>query len=296
MKRSAAVVGPTPPFIAWSIRHPCALKADIDPHNPQSIERSLRALRDAGESIATGRQIEGLAFQAILDVDGPVRVASIAEVSAPFGGWSAVIDCCNGCVANLNSTGQVANCFGWLSQEEKGIEWLNRPSSEPVATRGQILNAAEIERQVCGIGFHVTDPLWYGLWIKSEVSANQFASLLSLFEQHTVANQKPCAVSQFVDALRVCASHEMILDIRSFPSGFSNGITWTLGPHCPDCKAAMPPLAKGCKVCLRSGSPHPPIKRKVRGHRPFVDLDQRYEQTEALRLRALIEEKVKSFE
>jgi hypothetical protein len=79
-------------------------------------------------------------------------------------------------------------------------------------------------------------------------------------------------ISHLISASRRCLEHEMELETELVPAGVSDGIRWTILPHCPHCRVAMACDASECAECGRRGGPHPPIYRKILGFRPYLSL------------------------
>ncbi len=291
---------------------------------PELIERSLRALQLAGDSIASGCVVDGLAFSYCKHDPLHFRVLDIEEVSAVHGGWIRIENCCAECPANLPALGDVGNCFGWLRSDEPGLEWLN---CKGLLTSGSAIDGndrlLQWRQSLIDGGFQITDPLWYGIWMLKCLSPEQSQLLATLFEEmqalelpsngcaagrdkdrddrefkgdDNVLGKESASLRKFMQALRISSQHGMIIDICSLPSGYSDSLRWTIDDHCPSCKARMLPQAKACRICYRQGGPHPMIKRKVRGHRPFIELEQRFDPAEAVRIRSLIEAKAKTLE
>ena len=67
MKRSVAIVGPTPAFLEWSIAQECRLR-DLDVEQPVDLPsqtfRQLRSVRELGVGRVEGRVFEGTCVHA----------------------------------------------------------------------------------------------------------------------------------------------------------------------------------------------------------------------------------------
>lgn len=267
MKRSAAILGPTPPFIAWSIRKPCRLRSEIDNLDPQIVERSLRAIRLTGEGLHRGRVVEDFVFECIENEDR-FRVFRIGEVTAAYGNWSDIESTCRSCPANveIQESEDVAGCYGWLTLDQ-APDFDNQPTN------------------IEDVSWLVTEPTWYGIWTQSIWDERSIRVLLNWLASFSSCQPE---FIRLVQALSACAKSSLTFDVQSYPAGFSDGVTWKLLEHCSICKATMKPDEDVCATCGRSGRPHPEIKRKVRGHRPFVDLDKLLDHEEANRIDNLI--------
>lgn len=113
--------------------------------------------------------------------------------------------------------------------------------------------------------FQITDPLWYGLWIDSPLTAQQSRLLHILFADvvETVPRYAKY-IQELLPALRAAAETGHPLTVNLFPPGHVD-LGWiTTFVHCPRCKAEgpferwqekYPAAAIECPVCGHSYSP-----------------------------------------
>lgn len=255
MKKRGSILGDTPPFMTWSLRHDCRLKQHCDVADPQRVERALRTIRAASSARSEMRVVgEGQdAFAYQLGEDQELRIFRLDEVSRVHGEFGSIEELCQQCPANLDSF--AAGCFGMLLQNEF--------PDIPDVSRFESSSMADAQ-----LGMVPTNPGWFGLWTLPTWGKIQIEFLLNLLNQVEMPENEN--LQRFVNALERAGDSAMQIDIQSFPSGHSDGYVWTLFEHCPDCRADMRTDASTCRVCGRVGRAHPFIKRKVRGFRPFV--------------------------
>jgi len=285
MKKTAAILGETPAFIAWSIRQDCTLKMDVAENQPLQVERFLRGLRLAGEASSDGRFIDDWVYQIPESESEPVRIFSLGEIAAAFGGWDRVQQTCRACPANV--VAPTAGCYGWLSIEDMASGSLNSLNSQITANEWDLLQE---------IGVRRTQPAWFGLWIPTELRGTVCEVYRSILLRRANLAADPSRIWQLVDALGVCSAKHLVLDVLSLPAGFSDGLHWTLQTHCPECIFPLDTNPadwhkRRCPCCAGWVSPRPARRRKVRGHRPFVDIFHRLAHAEAEQLRRRILDK-----
>ena len=185
MKRSVAILGPTPSFLRWAIGHPCPLREPVDQGLAASTFRQLRGVRELSLAQIEDRIVEGVGLHPDASPTAPEQALgfSVAEIVAPFGGLDHVTHCCQGCPANAGSNIQprlLAGCYGWLPADlETDFEEVVRGQS---IHRGRFANPDHDHRIVemlekvvleCAPGpdlaehFLPTSPVWYGLWSRA---------------------------------------------------------------------------------------------------------------------------------
>ena len=272
MKRQVAIVGPTPEFLRWSIRQSCPMRADIALDSVDQTEKRLGAIRTAGQAIQRNQVFEGIAVR---DVDRKPKGFRIAEVFDLYGGFQVVRNCCGDCPANVVDPssskgdqtdgdlphGDLANCHGWVKRTSD--------CSDPGELIEQSLTSSQ--RKAASQWFVHTNPLWYGFWVEGVLQGSRLEFLANLFQG--LDRDVMCEdTRRFVRVLGSCAKKKQTLNLELVPPGNSDGLRWTIMPHCDRCKAVFDSTIRVCPVCNKSGKGHPLIRRKVRGMRPWVDL------------------------
>lgn len=155
--------------------------------------------------------------------------------------------------------------------------------------------------------FPVTRPRWYGFWQSGKLESGQVKLLIRLLDQvfqnwesrneesqnggeanresENDRDELPGHWIQFRSGLIACADHDLEMHVELMPAGHSDGLTWTVVPHCPDCKHEQQPKIKTiageevwektrCPVCQRFGNPHGARRNKVLGLRPYALMER----------------------
>ena len=240
-KRNALIVGETPEFVRWSIRQSCPLREQSTLDSAEQTWRQLRAIQEIGLAFAESRVHDGLALKGFPTDSGTEWCGvTVDEVFATVGGQEFVTSQCTNCPAN--AARRLAGCFGMVLASEWSFlslkEWKSTWSQENWDTEGK--------------------------------AKATFAKL-----QSKTGNHPPCdSLKSFLAACESVIEHSLRLDVQLFPAGFSDGLTWTIHSHCPQCKTLQPEQEKSCKHCGRVGSAIRTQKRKVVGRRPFLSLVQ----------------------
>lgn len=274
MKRSALIIGPTPPFLRWAIELGCSLR-EIDKRNlPDSTFRQLRAVREVSRAIQEERVFEGIAFHPKTQVGEPLIGFPIAEVLEVMGGESVIQSACNSCPANaLDSSSDWAGCFGLIRLDQG----FNGAELESVIERSGL-------RSQIRDHYLPTDPQWFGLWTEREFFGQRLFimnQLLDVFSASDTWGQSRTddwvQPNKDWDQLRVaterCLQHSLEIHIEYFPSGVSDGQKWTLNAHCSRCKSESVDEGTTCKVCGQLKQKGNPKKRKVLGLRPYMKME-----------------------
>lgn len=301
MKRSVAIYGPTPQFVRWAIGHTCPLREpDVD-NLPDSTFRQLRGLRELSTGLVQDRVFEDICLHstATNEDSTQARGFKIHEVLDAYRDAAHVESCCQTCPANAISDsreGTWAGCYGWLpatsgfcleSTLREGAR--ANQSLTSVDTRPDRIDFVNLIDDVIEDSdlphnenlFCPTTPRWYGLWQNAILTQQQIEYLCQVFESAVNKCARNGAnpdefidLIQFRDALKRCVEHRMAIHVDLVPPGVSDGQTWALAAHCPDCRLEMSaPGRQQCPACGRFGNPHGPRKSKVLGLRPYVDLE-----------------------
>ena len=291
MKRNAAMIGPTPPFLRWAVRHPCPLR-EIELENlPSSTFRQLRSLSEWSTASREGRVVDGVAFHPDTSRDTTLLGFPVDEITDAFGGKAFVQSSCDGCIANSQSdSGGFAGCFG-LVQIADLPEILRK--TEQAAIRGDLHSQFQqaFHRRAAEDDRLSAAELWYGLWIERVVPP-AVAEVLRLFVEEFRDGAQEW--ESFYVSLERCIQHNLDLHVELFPSGVSDGQSWRLDPHCATCKSPWDEdgdrtAKKVCPVCGEQWVQQAEKKRKVLGIRPYMQLQHIFgeEKCEELRSRYL---------
>ena len=157
----------------------------------------------------------------------------------------------------------MAGCTGWLPSSIDEVDLRQRVS--------QVVSAHEATELAAQ--FLPTEPVWYGLWSERSLVGLRLQVVLEIFKRAIAETPLPIVYTQFLNVLSKCADAGLALDCELVPPGSSDGLRWTVFPHCDRCKAISQTGQKFCGVCRKLGCGHPEIHRKVLGLRPWVDLN-----------------------
>ena len=261
VKRSVAIVGPTPSFVRWAIRHECPLRQIDDENLADSTFRQLRGLRELSVARNEARIIEGVCFHREQTQDAETVLGFFAdEISDFYGGVENVSSCCGACPANavqlateVEQVQQVwGGCYGWFPSQSDGHDFVR-----------EFENVSEEN-----IPFN-----WYQVWQTSVWQSDELQRLQKILEQ-IPATIENVALAELSAAVTACVAHKFSLVTELVPGGNSDGLHWTINSHCPDCKFEMSETQKDCPACKRNGVPNRMVKRKVLGLRPYVKLSR----------------------
>lgn len=270
MKRTAAVLGPTPPFLRWAIEHDCALRdLDVDNLADQTF-RQLRNVRELSRGYRENRVLEDICVHpAPISDPALVRAFGCDEVFDFFGDAASLSQRCGSCPANCDAHLKTdwAGCFGLLPVNLNfTFGHTAKPQVMPADDLITLVDQAMDEEN----GF-------YHLWIKKWIPEQTVVKLASIFD--SVASQRPQhrGLKQFSDACTRCADGDMRLFVEFVPGGFSDGIHWKLNRACETCRFESPtPREKGtpCRVCKNRHPDDLGRKAKVLGLRPYLLLER----------------------
>lgn len=266
MKRTAAVLGPTPPFLRWAIKHECPLR-DIDVDNlADQTFRQLRNLRELSAGYQDRRVFQGICVHpAPIGDASQLRAFHADEVFDYFGDRESLGATCGNCQANSGAQLDTdwAGCFGLLPVN---LNFTFGHTSTP-----NVLPHDSLETLIDSL---IGQPLaFYKLWTSKWIAADAVDRLAAVFRR--AADQRPGhpALAQFADACRQCVDHKMELFVELVPAGFSDGVQWRIVRACQQCRYhSDQPREKGtpCPVCGSRHADDSGRKAKVLGLRPYL--------------------------
>jgi len=140
---------------------------------------------------------------------------------------------------------------------------------------------------------------WYSLWLQSPVATPRLEWLVELFKfvlefcltprsdhQSSLnlpfvsrqdqpdlsqsANLMTHDLSQMIDGMTRAIKYQLPFHVELVPPGFSDGVHWTIEPHCGRCKRSWSDNGKMCPLCQQQGCYQNEIKLKVLGIRPYL--------------------------
>ncbi len=275
MKRSAAILGPTPSFVRWAIRTDCPLRDLPEKNLPDNAFRELRGLRELSLGIRDNRVFEGVCIYPERNLERETVKGFLAdEICEVFGGLNFVEDCCSQCPANAcQSASQSthhqpqgaiwAGCYGWFPSQHANINYVERFE----LAWNSLPDPPTID------GCIATNPRWYGLWQVRHWQTPKLKQLEKVITQTIEFESKETTPSihllELAAAIGQCIKHQLLLETELIPAGHSDGLQWRIAAHCPDCCKEMKAKQKDCPACGRHGHPYPETKKKVLGLRPY---------------------------
>jgi hypothetical protein len=134
-------------------------------------------------------------------------------------------------------------------------------------------------------------PLWIAMWQAQPRSERQWRLVETILsraldhlghrrvsaQQEMTGNEGSTMagdLEHLLEAVRRCLKHALPLHIELVPAGYSDGMTWTIYPHCGNCKATWLDRAKECQSCKGDGRYQNALKLKVLGIRPYLIISE----------------------
>jgi hypothetical protein len=287
MKRTAAILGPTPPFLRWTIVVPCPFRDPDGKNVTDAAFRELRSLRAIAVGEFEDRVVDGICLHP--DVSTEHATAAIGfpvqEVYAAFGGKEKSSSACRSCPANVpisaeelsgNATATKAGCFGWLPfgdvSEDSSPGFMRLMECEDHLAIDDALSIVQrFESALESIDeaspFPITSPSWYGVWSCKTFSMEQLSFLDRVCKK---IQSDSIAWRRLARAIQVSVEHDLEFHVELNPPGHSDGQWWTTEASCAKCGYASPAIP--CEVCETKAVPLRSRKMKVLGMRPYLKL------------------------
>ncbi|MEM7783683.1 MAG: hypothetical protein AAF623_10045, partial [Planctomycetota bacterium] len=167
MKRKAAILGPTPQFVRWTLVKSCEYR-DLDSHNlPYAAFRQLRSLRELSIAKSAGREIDGICIHSDSSLDQFETAMGFfaEEIFEIYGDENEIERHCFDCKANTDLADKIwAGCFGWVSASPFGFynKLLNKAETDDPGLPDLVKLAADYP-----FPLKDRDPtyeVWYWLW------------------------------------------------------------------------------------------------------------------------------------
>lgn len=287
MKRSAAIVGPTPPFVRWAIRFDCPYRENENGRIAWQTFRQLRSLREVSNGRLDARILQGICIDAERNQSAKTAYGfPVDEVMAFYGTFDEVDSHCGGCPANalIGQSETVANrcrftpwagCYGIL------------PANTGSCDLPSAFNRIDTGTDRCWSVLPPARSIWFRLWQIESWDGASLRCLRSALEEASLIEPNLLSFDEFVhlnSAVVACLENDLVLETELFPRGMSDGLHWTIEPHCRTCKSESGSDHQHCAECGDSGPPVRLAKRKVLGRRPFLRLVDLIGQQETERL------------
>jgi hypothetical protein len=275
MKRGAAIVGPTPPFIRWALDFPCPLlrpalgrSATLEKNRAQAHWRQVRGFQEISRGKLQGRTHAGFCF-APQSTAQQVLAVRIDEVTAAWGGSVSIEAACSSCPANPTPSRDVwAACTGLLplvppaaSLEETRALWRQR--RQTIETFAAELNPSRQPSR------------WTEIWAGPYLSAESLTLAAGILQRcRELLAEQPVEAEALLAALEHAARTEQRIWIEPVPSGYSDGESWSLPAHCLVCGEEWPLTKPGgsCPECHRAATYQAARRLKVLGLSPYLRL------------------------
>jgi hypothetical protein len=273
MKRLSEIMGKTPMFVRWAIEQTCPMREVHDGSDPFAVEKQLYAIKTGALAVHENRVVEGIAMHdTCRDVSTGIEQALGFPLEEPFsayGGFESVQQICHSCDAcvapnqeNLDRQEKLAaNCFGWLILDFENPVFCDH------------LNAASLHADTQAATFPTTIPSWYNACLARKPNMAQLSTIEKLANRFNVLTKNAFEDwLTFANAIRTCRENPRQIHMQLVPAGFSDGVIWSIGPYCPECKFAQDERTSKCEKCHRTGKPHPVQRRRAKGIRPYLRL------------------------
>lgn len=293
MKRQAAITGPTPPMVLWTLLVDCPLRDLTRSPAATAASVQLRGLREWSRARSEGRIRNGICLHENCDSGAGNNTQQIqaewlgfpeAEPFAVFGGQERVTEICGRCPANVASeNGGVAGCWGVIPFASPDGE---KETTELRLGTGQRLVVADLPTwfdRVLGNGntraefrnlFPESSPAWYGIWIGEEWNRVQVEWMAGFLESNQ--SELPTReLHQFAAAAVSAHIHKLRLCYDRVPAGCADTVDWHLQPHCGRC-GWLHNSRQPCPCCGETRAPMPEQRKKVMGLRPWLRMAQLY--------------------
>ena len=248
----------TPPFVLWTLAHPCALREASDYANPEATERLLRSVRCYSDAVAEHRVHHNIVVSAASSGDAEPTGFLVEPVLEPFGGLDFITAQCLNCPANalakLESLA-LAGCVGYLVPPEQQADAFHRLLDTLIEPNGAS-----------------TTPSWYSLWLDSQPARMAIESQRELWCRYLASNAPPAILGlhDYLAALDQALAHDIPLRVQLYPAGRCAERRWIVAAHCGRCIAPWPEARRQqCRVCGQVGGRQPERTRRRMGTRPF---------------------------
>jgi hypothetical protein len=225
--------------VAWALERPCSLRSGEDWFTLDRTAQQLSPISSFNSSVRDGLILDDVCitswWERKVRNDHTVRLPKagyrLSLTLAPLGGETAIRAACGSCEANvgIDTALTLAGCRGYLDIWPIS-ERLEDDLRARIAEKGLADSVAHL--------FHPTNPLWYGFWMESPLRRARCELLLALSD--SFADKRGDELTHFVAALRAAIDWELPLHVMLTPPCDFDWYSYTIFPHCPQCKAFAP--------------------------------------------------------
>ena len=287
MKRTAAVIGPTPQFVRWAIYHECKFRDHSNIGNrslPSDAFRQLRSLRALAEGFRENRVHDGICFHPSVlgspNVEATMHKGFLTEeIYEIYGAESFLNATCGNCPANADVDGQPnwAGCYGWLASHSSWtLDHQKFESADEDVCEAISAAVREHDRLKHSLGEYAN---WYGLWKLRDFRGKSVQDLLEVLEiaveRNSTSLRSHLDFQHLKSAAECCFQNELTLKTELVPRGHSDGSSWKIFSHCPECFMSREAgESRPCQGCGSRYKPSAERTNRVLGLRPYLNLSQ----------------------
>ena len=263
MKRAAAIIGPTASFVRWAIIHQCQFRQPVEREPAYQVFRQLRSLREVSLARHENRIVDNICIHGEFNQSSETaRGFPVDEIEAIYGDLNLAEQICGNCPANAWETknGQtvLAGCYGWFFSENEDTNLV------------QLFETVNDSDSAVFESFPATRRSWFRIWQNSNWHGVQLERLEAVFDPlPSSVVEDHLDLSNFCRAIKRCKENNLLLVTELVPSGNSDGIHWSVEPHCSNCRCEMY-QDRRCDECGQVSHAVPKRKRRVLGLRPYM--------------------------
>jgi hypothetical protein len=256
----------TPPFVRWTLAHPCAVREFDDYFDPDRMDRLLRGVRCFSDAMVEGRVRQGVVVQRNVQESQKPLGFHIDAVLEPLGGEDFLRSICSGCPANAlerMESAPLAGCVGHLVPPVENSQEFYQYVDDIFESYSELTQS-----------FISTLPHWFGLWINERPTPDEAKWQREVLSQLLLAyGDSLVGLADYLAAIEAYLEHAVPLVVRAYPGGRCEGRKWYVEPHCGRCKAPWPEARRQqCRVCNHVGGRQPEQRRLRMGTRPYRPL------------------------
>lgn len=272
------------------------------------LERKLRPLQCLSEASAENRIIDDTCIDRksdqLFEPIESVKGFSIDEITSAYGGVDFLKTCCQDCNANACSFGQsplkqaslklppvkqppskqgretnnetlhrYAGCYGYLQSQYGGLDlfsdWAAFLNEDPTFDSITLQTADRIS----------------SLWLNKNLTRQAIECFETLvesthhqfFDDASVHDSEDDLLAfneimNFRQALRASRENDIGIQVQVIPAGVVDKKNWKVPQHCSICCANAESWDGKCLNCQATQPPNSPLKRFIRGDRPYWPL------------------------